>query len=363
MLDATKFYGNKSTATEEIILNNKVECAVEEDFYKFRESLGKDPVLYISFDQYMNFASPILRILVRKQDKVLSYHTKRFSTAQFPTNKLRLLFDKVVRKADRLFPIHFFAPIYRWKYKIFIPDYYLCSTNYVIPTKAFLTIKRNNRIVVHSDDINNTISLKKSLTFPEEMKVGVFLDQVLPFQDRLHPKITPPIPSDYVELYYKNLEKTLWKLKEELSLDKVVIALHPDAVKLKQELADKFIGLDTMIGTTNELVMDADIVFGHSSTALGLAVFYKKPVILLKDKFLMKDFDLIKKFTLFFEEALGFKSVYMDEPFELPEKAFKIDEEKYNDYTRKFLKDNDIQENSYYYAIKKVKKDLDQISA
>ena len=159
MLDATRFYGNKSTATEEIILNNKIECSTEEDFYNFKQSLGKDPVLYVAFDQYMNFAAPILRILVRKQDKVLSYHTKRFSTAQFPTNKLRIIFDKVVKKADKMLPLHLFAPIYRWKYKIFIPDYYLCSTNYVIPTKAYLTIKKDNRIVVHADDINNIIKI------------------------------------------------------------------------------------------------------------------------------------------------------------------------------------------------------------
>ncbi|WPY99721.1 hypothetical protein [Christiangramia sp. OXR-203] len=357
MLDATRFYGNKSTATEEIILNNKIECSTEEDFYNFKQSLGKDPVLYVAFDQYMNFAAPILRILVRKQDKVLSYHTKRFSTAQFPTNKLRIIFDKVVKKADKMLPLHLFAPIYRWKYKIFIPDYYLCSTNYVIPTKAYLTIKKDNRIVVHADDINNIIK-EKSSTFSEGLKIGVFLDQVLPFQDRLHPKITPPIPHEYIELYYKNLEKTLWKLKEELHLDKVIIALHPDAVKLEQELADKFKGFDTRIGATNELIKNAEIVFGHSSTALGFAVFYRKPVILFKDEFLMKDFDLIQKFTSFFENALGFKQIYMDKTFKLPEKPFQIDEAKYDDYIHKFLKDNTIQENSYYYAINKIKSDL-----
>ena len=359
MLDATKFYGNISTATETIILDNKVECSTREDFEKFSENLGKDPVLYVSFDQYMNFAAPILNILVRKQDKVLSYHTKRFSNTQFPTNKFRILFDKIVKRVDRIIPVHFFGPIYKWRYNIFIPDYYLCSTNFVVPTKAFLTIKKENRIVVHSDDINNVINNDSSPLYTEGKKMGVFLDQVLPFQDRLHPKITPPIPKDYINTYYKNLEETLKKLKNELKLDEVVIALHPDAVKLEQELKSRFQGFKTILGATNELIRDASIVFGHSSTALGFAVYYKKPVILIKDEFLMKDFDLIQKFTLFFEETLGFHNIYMDKPFELPEKSFRIDEEKYNDYTRKFLKDNNILENSFYYAINKIKKDLD----
>lgn len=72
----------------------------------------------------------------------------------------------------------------------------------------------------------------------------------------------------------------------------------------------------------------------------------------------MKDFDLIQKFTSFFENALGFKQIYMDKTFKLPEKPFQIDEAKYDDYIHKFLKDNTIQENSYYYAINKIKSDL-----
>jgi len=37
-----------------------------------------------------------------------------------------------------------------------------------------------------------------------------------------------------------------------------------------------------------------------------------------------------------------------------------VNKEKYSDYTRKYLKDNNIQENSYYYAIKHITKDLEE---
>jgi hypothetical protein len=362
MLDATRYYGNIATATEDIILRNRFECVTKDDFYRFRESLDSTPAIFVSFDQYMKFAAPILEILVREQDKVLSYHTKRFSNAHFPTNKFRILFDKVVRTADKILPIHFFGSFYKKKYNIFIPDYYLCSTNYVMPTKAILTIKKENRIVVHSDDINNTIKAGNGTPYKGKQRVGVFLDQVIPFQDRLHPKLTPPIPHEYINSYYENLEVTLKNFKEELKLDEVVVALHPDAVKLEEELKNRFQDFRTMIGATNELIKNADIVFGHSSTALGFAIYYKKPVILIKDKVLMKDFSLIKKFTSFFENAVGFKSIYMDKPFIMPKEPLKIDEKKYENYTRKFLKDNSIYENSYYYAINKIKSDLNKTS-
>ena len=148
-------------------------------------------------------------------------------------------------------------------------------------------------------------------------------------------------------------------LKHELKLDEVVIALHPDAVKLEKELKDKFKGIRTFLGATNELIRDAHIVFGHSSTALGFAVYYHKPVVLFKDQFLMNNFKLIRDFMTFFEKTLGFKSIYMDKPINnLPKNIMSVDKKKYKDYTQKFLKDNKIQENSFYYAIKYINRDL-----
>lgn len=359
LLDATEYYNHKSTAIDKLILDNRVKCDTKEDFITFKNKFSQGPVLYVTFDQYMKFAAPILNILVRKQDKLLSFHTKRFSSAQFPSNKTRIFFDKVVVKLDKFLPLHYCKPFYKWKHKLYIPDYYLCSTSYLMPTKAYFTIKKNRRIIMHSDDVNHIINNRKPVVIDKNKKTGVFLDQVIPFQDRLHPLLVKEAPpKGYIDTYYTNLENTLNDLKKKFKLDEVVIALHPDAVKLKEELSDKFNGLRTFIGATNELIRDSQVVFGHSSTALGFAIFYKKPIILLKDKVLMNE-SHIRKFILFYEETLGLKTIYMDSPNKVEKDIVSIDDKKYSDYIRKFMKENDIQENSFYYAIKKVNQDLD----
>ena len=180
LLDATSFYGNIATATDKVILKNSFKCETLEEFREFKNKLGNEPVLYITFDQYMKFAAPVLKILVREQDKLLTYNTKRFSTVQNPSNKIRLYIDKILKKADYFIPKSGFRYFYRKKHSLFLPDYYLSSTKFVIPTKVLLTIKRKNRIAVHSDDINKVINENSPSVISNSKKVGVFLDQVIP---------------------------------------------------------------------------------------------------------------------------------------------------------------------------------------
>ncbi|MDT0649641.1 hypothetical protein [Autumnicola edwardsiae] len=360
LLDATKYYGNESTATEKIILENKVECNSKNDFVAFKNQLPKETVLYVTFDFYMRSAAPILQILIRRNDKLLSYHTKRFSAVHLSQNKFRILIDKIIKKTDKFLPLHLLKNFYKLKNKVFIPDYYLCSTNFVVPSKVYFTIKRENRIIVHADDINQTLSENKSSIFKNEnKKIGVFLDQAIPYQDRLHPLLIPePISDEYKISYYKSVEKILAILKNKFALDEVVIALHPDAIKLKEELSNKFKGFRTFYGETHELIKNSAMVFGHSSTAIGYAIYYKKAVILLKDDYLFENFPLIQKFLMFFHENLDMKILDVESPKELQLSEVQINEKKYNEYIKKYLKDNRINEHSYYYSFKRIEKDL-----
>ncbi|MDX1718633.1 MAG: hypothetical protein R3353_00595 [Salegentibacter mishustinae] len=359
LLDATKFYGKEATATEKIILEHKVECEVLEDFITLKKSLPKAPVIFISYDQYVKFAAPVFDIIIRKRDVLLSYHTKRFASINAHSHKAIIFLEKAISHLDKLLPISYFGNLYKQKYKLYIPDYYLCSTEYLIPTKVYLTVKKENRIIVHADDMNHILGYQKSV-IDKNQKIGVFLDQGIPFLNRTHPKIyTKPLPDGYLDTYYQSLEKSLKELKLKLNLDEVVIALHPDAKKFPEELEGKFSGFRTFMGESKDLIRDANFVFGHCSAALNFAIYYKKPVIILKDDFLMEYHSNLRKFTTFFIEELGMTAVEIDKP--VPKLNFEdvsINEKKYLDFTRKYLKDNDIQENSYYYAINKIQKDL-----
>ena len=359
LLDATSFYGHTATATEKIILENKLECSTVEDFENFHENLPREPVLFITFDLYTSFAAPVLDIIIRKQDKLLTYFTKRFSSIHSSSGIVKKNAESVLPRLVDVVPLNLSRRIYTWIYKMYLPDYYLCSTSYLVPPKIHLTVKRRNIFVVHADDINHIISNNKPLIDPQK-KTGVFLDQGLPFLDKTHPNLyKEPIPDKYREHYYASLEKTLFNFKEKLGLDEIVIALHPDAVKFKRELKDKFLEFRTFIGATKNLIRDAAIVFGHSSTAFSFAVYYEKPLIILKDDFILNYHIKLQEAIVFFAEELGMKIVDMEEKVQVNSVSeVPLDLDKYGDYTRKYLKDNDIQENSYYYAIRKIEKDI-----
>src|SRR5690606_22442153 len=153
------------------------------------------------------------------------------------------------RVIDKYFPLHFFKFYYKWKYDIVIPDYYLFSTNYVIPVKIYLTIKKQNRIVVHSDDYNHILNPAPPV-IDSKNKIGVFVDQAIPFAIQTHPKIykKEDLPKAYIKNYYKNVCKTLLYLKKNLELDEIVIALHPSSNLFKKELEGKFFPFRTFEG-------------------------------------------------------------------------------------------------------------------
>ena len=312
-LDATKFYGHISTVTEKIILENRVECETRDDFINFKENLPQEPVLFIGFDFYNTFAAPIFQILIRERDYLLSFFTKRFASIDNKNSFQSSVLKKIVRIMDKFLPLHNFKDSVGKRYNTYIPDYYLCSTDYLIPNKVYFTIKKSNRITVHADDINKTINNSQTV-IKENIKYAVFLDQGIPFLNRTHPKVNKrKIPEDYLIEYYAKVEKHLEKIKNKFNLDKMVIALHPDAVKFEKELNGKFSGFETYIGVTHELERDAKLVIGHCSTALSYAVYYNKPVIILKDDFLMSYNKRIPRAINFFTDTLGMHGVNMDD--------------------------------------------------
>lgn len=363
ILDATRFYGNIGDIyTEKIILENRIECNTMEDFVAFKENLPDEPVIFVGFDNYMNFAAPIYHLMIRKQDVLLSYHTKRSSSVDLPKNKLRVFLNRSIIGLDKILPLHYFNFFYKWKYKLYIPDYFLCSTEFLIPTRTYLSVKRKNRIVVHADDINQLMG-KEKLIIDKDKKVGVFLDQGIPFVKLTHPKLFKnegPIPEGYLDTYFDNLEKSLHEIKEKMGLDEILISLHPVALNFEEELKGKFRGFKTYIGVTKDLVRDSALVLSHFSTAINFAIFYKKPVIIFSDEFLMTYHSSLRDNILFFEKELDMTRVEMGiDKVNLPTEV-NVDKEKYFDFTRKYLKDNNIQENSYYYAIRHIKNDLEK---
>ena len=360
-LDATKYYNSVATATDELILSRSISCGSEEDFRGFKKMLPKEPVLYLIYDLQLNMASKPLDLIFRKHDKILSYHSKRFAPLEYKKSKIKKIADYIVKYLGEVLPIHFLSFYYKTKSK-YKPDYYLCSTKHLIPPKIYLTIPKRKRYVVHADDINKLIYLKSN-KLRKEKKFGVFLDQGIPFLRRTHPKLyTKGYPPGYLEEYYKKVRTTLSLLKDHYELDEIVIALHPDAVKFQKELSGKFDGFPTILGETPKLIRDAEVVFGHNSTSLSYAVYFNKPAIVFTDHFLRNYHQRIWEYIKFFIDQVGMVQIDMDanqiDQIKNLKKGKIIDFKKYNKYLRKFVKDNNIQENSYHYAIRKIEYDM-----
>lgn len=354
ILDATIFYGNFATATEEIILRNRYIIKDEQDLNNFSQSLTNENVLYVIKDHDLNYSSRELKKIIRKGDIILSYNTKTFAEIDSPP-KWRTFIENSVRKLSRVLPLHFLKYYYSLFYNIPIPDYYLCSTTFLLPLKAYLTVKPGNRFSVHADDMNHIINAPSETFVEKGEKMAVFLDQGIPFLHNTHPGVyNEPFPKDYLDNYYSNLILTFSHIKKTYNIDKIIVALHPDAIAFKKELHGKFQGIKTIIGKTKDLIKDADLVLAHNSTSINFAIYYEKPVLILKDAIIYNYHPRIKKLFNFYTNYLNMSSLYMDRDLNFENAQPYIDFNKYKLYKKRFLKDNDIQENSFYYAVRSI---------
>lgn len=358
ILDATQYYKvYKPTTTDDFILNHLVKCKSKDDFKKFRNNLRDEPVIYVTNELYMSMAFEVLNILVRKKDRLLSAFT-RFTSGhyKYPNTFKKKLID-IIRYFHDKIPLHPFRFYYRNIKKIYTPDYFLGSTEFLTSVKTYLSVRKNNIVCVHSDDINYAYRSLDHVLDPAE-KTGVFIDQMMPYIHGRNPDVhNKEIAKEYKIKYYKNLVATLKKLKSEFELDDIVIALHPEAIPIREEIDDKFLPFRTFTGCSHELIKDSSMVFGHFSTALGMAVFYKKPIILLKDQEIM-DYPGRMNFINSYKRELGLKIINMDSNFVISQEDAEINMSLYNIYIKKFLKENTYEGNSYYYAIQEIIQDL-----
>ena len=354
ILDATEYFGvYKRTATEPLLLKHTIECKTRENFISFKNDFSREPVLYVTNSSYLRLAKDVLSILVRKQDKLLSATTRTFAGLHTYHKGVRKFIENFIRSSDHILPWYSLRIYYKYFRGNYIPDYFLGSTEFLLPLKAYLTVKRKNRFLVHSDDVNQVYEPLEGYIDPQK-RIGVFMDQMIPYINRRNPGTIPEsMEENYKNDYYSNLRRCLNQLKKQFDLDEIVIALHPEAKTLREEIDKKYQGFRTFENVAHELIRDSFVVFGHFSTVIGFAIFYKKPVILINDHLINSTF---KKGINSFIQEIDAQVVNMDQPEDLDKTSLNFNQRAYFNYTRKFMKDNEIKDNSFYYAIKEIEK-------
>lgn len=124
--------------------------------------------------------------------------------------------------------------------------------------------------VPHMDAV---IPNRQVLAHAKNERVGVFLDQYLPFHLEIQRKRGIYIrPGEY----YQEVRSFLNFAKEKYSLDKVIFCQHPNS--LGEEVG--FLkGLECVKNETQRAVSNADMVFMHFSNSGSFAIQGNKPII------------------------------------------------------------------------------------
>ena len=345
LLDLSEMYGGNPTSNDELMLRLRKKISDKNELIDFRKSMGSEPSIYVCNDTYLSFACDAFQLLMRRQDSLLAFMTKPSPFQIQKETGMKLLLKKSLMKLP-ISPKLITKSLYRKTHKYFVPDYFLVTSKFDLPLKALLTVKKENIIIAHSDDVNDILEDETEVQNRERM--GVFLDQMLPFAHR--GKID-------IDTYYENLNRTLKKLKKQFNLDKIVVAEHPESVAVEEELKDKYKGYERYRGSTQRLIKNSTHVIAHYSTSIGLAVYYNKPVVLLIDDNLRK-VSWISKAVNTYQRILELPIVDMEKKDISHLDGYAIDKRLYDIYVRKFMKDSEIKEKSYHYAIKRMINDI-----
>ena len=147
-------------------------------------------------------------------------------------------------------------------------------------------------------------------------------------------------------------------LKDHYNLDKIVVSEHPESEAVKEELEDRYANFERSRRNSHNLIKNADYIFAHYSTSIGMAIYFDKPIILLIDKELT-GIQHIKYAIETYSRSLKLPIVDMDNINLEILSDYNIDKSLYSNFVNDYMRDNyKINENSYHYAIKRIISDL-----
>lgn len=188
-------------------------------------------------------------------------------------------------------------------------------------------------IAAHSMDYDDV--LRRGIV-TKERNIAVFIDELLPFSR--DSKVFNDKSTEIADHYYTALRRLFERIERELGLTPVV-AVRPDGDC--HSLSGCFGRYEIIGGRTAELVAESRLVLGHRSTAMGYAVIFRKPALVLTLRALRQIYS--QAFTVdSFAAALGRKLQYFDEPEEVDlNDALNIDAAAYDEYFANYIKDPD----------------------
>jgi hypothetical protein len=136
-------------------------------------------------------------------------------------------------------------------------------------------------IYAHTTDFDQCIEYMSSNASSQQHVV--FVDQALPKHPDARALGIKSIPDS--KTYYADLCRSFSLTETALGLP-VVIAAHPRATYKKNDKC--FGGRDIIYGETVRLIAESKLVLTHFSSAIGMAVFLRKPIVIVTTPSLLK---------------------------------------------------------------------------
>lgn len=287
---------------------NIVYCNNILDFYKAIRQFKPNYCLRL-FSPALKayFKRLILSIFLKLNTKVIE-----FNIVNLPFNSNSFSFKKVFR------------------FLLFIPWIFIKPSFSYVTNQRGLSISKGKPILMHEFDYDLYL---KSINHTENFKGEpylLFLDEDCPFHsDFIYQGITNPCTP---EVYYKEVNNVLQILSDNLKLN-AIVQLHPRA---NFERSRKFYDKVISEKSTADAIRDASLIVGHASTAIQLAVLFKKPIILIKTK-QYEQLNLSYNLILNFQKLLKCTSIWASEASRISSLPI-IDESAYEAYESIYTK-------------------------
>lgn len=162
---------------------------------------------------------------------------------------------------------------------------------------------------------------------------AVFIDEHIGYHRDTQAVGSAPIMDP--DVYYPLLRRVFDRIETKLGLE-IVVAGNPRAdYRTKPDL---FGGRRIVMHSIASLIAEGRLVIGHRSTAIGLAVMFRRPVLLLSAKDFARHWGQWAPMRAF-AEALGKQPQLIDDPEDLDlREVFAIDDSRYQSYRERFIK-------------------------
>ena len=213
-----------------------------------------------------------------------------------------------------------------------LPDYLVVGGS---KSMSGINDKKTSIIKAHNFDYDLFIE-KKQIISNKKSNSLVFLDEDGPYHsDFYYTKVKPFITADK---YYPVIDLGLDKIANSLKLN-IKIAAHPRSNYNVKKIKYKH---PTIKNETFELIKDADVIVGHGSTALQLAVIMKKPIIFVTTDEIQNE-SYAKPYAKFIDHyaiTLGKKVINLSNLSNIHNwrDYLNVDEEKYEKYIETYIK-------------------------